>query len=672
MPKDVNKSKSKSKDKDKSKDKKDKKSEDKDKKSVKSNKSKKSSRNISKDKIPSKDLEKNKDESIKEVSIINKEPGQNNNLDFSQDQYFDDNKNPYHTPPVGGDLSTKCEGCFYYNQTCYCQECKKYLCDLCKNQIHRIPANSNHIIVNLADMVKLKKLCYHHQTNLELFCESCDEAICKQCQIIGPHNTNYHRIISIKEAFSKKYYQINKMKPVLLNKLSELNYYNNKVSYLVDKVNNSKKELIRDIRAQYSELSEKIKDIEGKRNAILSYETSQIQADANNIQDINNYINDIQNKKGPNMINFLLQFPQLKNKMDRILEKPIKEKIDLSNIENYPNDLEKRHKILEDFDKIKKMLANKDEEIWKILMEKKNKELDLIEKAKKKSQDQIEEWIKLSDKYQKDLKKYEVVCAFCGKYIDNNTVNSDCEANSQFYLNFYFTKIAPPSNMINSRRHFFGEPVDNLNELLGVAENLWDKQRNEIAMKMKEDQDNNNNVNTNVENVNIKVTESVTRNINTNNSNVNYNTNNMDDKINKKESIKEELQQLSQRRLGRLNTVNVNNSTLIDEFLFSEKFFNTKEIIQNLLNKIEASNIDLLALLNGYDLDEDGFIQQNELELALNKITPIDRNDYELLLQFYKLADSPKINIKDLANKLTQEFLDRLNASMNFKRLNNK
>ena len=646
MPKDLNKSKSKSKDKDKSKekskekskdkkDKKDKKDEEKDKKSVKSSKSKKSSRNISKDKIPSKDIEK-KEESIKEVSIINKEPGQNNNLDFSQDQYFDDNKNQFHTPP--GDLSTKCEGCFFYNQTCYCQDCKKYLCDLCKNQIHRIPVNSNHIIVNLSDMIKVKKLCYHHQNNLELFCESCDEAICKQCQIIGPHNTNYHRIISIKEAFNKKYYQINKMKPVLLNKLSELNYYNNKVSLLIDKVNNSKKELMRDIRTQYSELSEKIKDIEGKRNAILSFETSQIQVDANNIQDINNYINDIQNKKGPNMINFLLQFPQLKNKMERILEKPIKEKIDLSNIENYPNDLEQRHKILEDFDKIKKMLVNKDEEIWKILMEKKNKEQDLIEKAKKKSQDQIEEWIKLSDKYQKDLKKFEVVCAFCGKYIDNNTVNSECEANSQFCLNFFFIKNAPPTNIINTKRHFFGEPVENLNELLNVAEKIWEKQRNETSMKMKDENEKNDN----------------------------------DEKMKNKESIKEELHQLSQRRMGRLNTVNVNNSTLIDEFLFNEKFLNTKEIIQNLLDKIEESNIDLLSLLNGYDLDEDGFIQQNELELALNKITTINQNDYELLLQFYKLIDTPKINIKDLANKLTQEYLDRINASINFKKLNNK
>ena len=79
----------------------------------------------------------------------------------------------------------------------------------------------------------------------------------------------------------------------------------------------------------------------------------------------------MQSKKGPTMISFLLQFPQLKSKIERLLEKPLKEKIDLSNIENYPNDLEERHKILEDYDKIKKQLETKNDTIWKNFKRKK-------------------------------------------------------------------------------------------------------------------------------------------------------------------------------------------------------------------------------------------------------------------------------------------------------------
>ena len=58
------------------------------------------------------------------------------------------------------------------------------------------------------------------------------------------------------------------MKPLLMNKLGEFNYYNNKVNELTEKVNLAKKNLVRDIRSQYSVLSEKIKDVEGKRNEI--------------------------------------------------------------------------------------------------------------------------------------------------------------------------------------------------------------------------------------------------------------------------------------------------------------------------------------------------------------------------------------------------------------------
>ena len=95
----------------------------------------------------------------------------------------------------------------------------------------------------------------------------------------------------------------------------------------------------------------------------------------------------------------------------------------------------------------------------------------------------------MSDKLDKYLKKFMVVCSFCGKYIDIKSINSECQANEQFYLNFYFTKEPPPNNLINSKRHFFGEPVSNdLSELLKIAETMWEKQREEIAMKLHEDE----------------------------------------------------------------------------------------------------------------------------------------------------------------------------------------
>ena len=666
----------------KSKDKKDK-SKSSDKKS-KSSKSKKSSRSNSKEKISSKGTDKNLEETINpNISGINTEPGQNNNLDLTYTQYFSNrNQLNYNNNNLNNNIllqngTPKCDGCFENDSVCYCKECKKYLCQICDNQIHIIPANSNHLRVNLNDILKMKKLCYHHQSNLEFFCESCDEAICKQCQIIGPHNTNYHRIIQIREAFNKKFYQLSKMKPVLMNKLGELNYYNNKVNELTEKVNLAKKDLIRDIRSQYTALSEKIKDVEGKRNAILSFETSQLQYDNNNIQDINNYINDVQSKKGPSLISFLLQFPQLISKIERLLEKPLKEKIDLSNIENYPNDLEERHKILEDYEKIKKQLETKNDTIWKILNEKKQKEKNILDKAKKKSMEQIEEKAKLSDKYDKDLKKFMIVCSFCGKYIDKKTVNSECQANEQFYLNFYFTKEAPPMNLINTKRHYFGEPVsNNLSELLQIAENMWDKQRNELALKIKEEEEKMKNINNNIpNNIFNNIEEQRETNVISKNEIYNNNTNNMEYNVNiVKESLLKQTNINNDQREIKKNEVeeadNRKNHEFKNErdiFLDNQSFetvqqiMSGKEILQNLLRNIEEKKIDLFSLLSNCDTDEDGFLEKSELKFGLNKINQLNENDFDSLLQLFNYNE--KININDFVSKLNQEFVDKLNCS---------
>ena len=693
-----------SKSKSKSKDKKDKSSDKKSKSSKsKSSKSKKSSRSNSKEKVSSKGTEKNIEESINpDVSGINKEPGQINNLDLTYTQYFSNknqlnynNQNNNNNNVLMQNGVPKCDGCFENEAVCYCKECKKYLCNICDNQIHIIPVNSNHLRVSLNDIIKMKKLCYHHQSNLEFFCESCDEAICKQCQIIGPHNTNYHRIIQISEAFNKKYYQLSKMKPLLMNKLGELNYYNNKVNELTEKVNLAKKDLVRDIRSQYSVLSEKIKDVEGKRNAILSFETSQLQYDSNNIQDINNYLSDVQSKKGPTMISFLLQFPQLKSKIERLLEKPLKEKIDLSNIENYPNDLEERHKILEDYDKIKKQLETKNDTIWKILNEKKEREKNIIDNAKKKSMDLIEEKAKLSDKYDKDLKKFIVVCSFCGKYIDKKTINTECQANEQFYLNFYFTKEAPPMNLINTKRHYFGEPVsNNLDELLKIAENLWDKQRNEIAMKMKEEEEKmqqeqymqsqnmNNNMNMNM-NMNMNNPQNMSNpQLRQNENNYvspgniyNGNSNNMEYNVsvvrnetvvkqtnnNQRGMIREEVEESSQKKLHDFR----DGVTIDTQSYETEKAPQGKDIVLNILKIIEEKNIDLYTFLSGYDLDNDGVLEQNELKFALCKINPLEENEFEVLLHLYNL--NTKINIRDFVSQFNREFVERLNNSISNK-----
>ena len=50
-----------------------------------------------------------------------------------------------------------------------------------------------------------KKNCVLHKQPLRYFCDSCEELICYDCTVMGPHNTQLHRITSIEESFRYRF-----------------------------------------------------------------------------------------------------------------------------------------------------------------------------------------------------------------------------------------------------------------------------------------------------------------------------------------------------------------------------------------------------------------------------------------------------------------------------------
>jgi hypothetical protein len=72
----------------------------------------------------------------------------------------------------------------------------------------------------------------------------------------------------------------------------------------------------------------------------------------------------------------------------------------------------------------------------------------------------MEEWAKLVDKYASELKKYDLVCSFCGQHLDDTNVNGRCEQNTaSFMADEIYTEETPQGQDINNGRHFFGKPA---------------------------------------------------------------------------------------------------------------------------------------------------------------------------------------------------------------------
>ena len=82
------------------------------------------------------------------------------------------------------------------------------------------------------------------------------------------------------------------------------------------------------------------------------------------------------------------------------------------------------------------------------------------------------------------------------------------------------------------------------------------------------------------------------------------------------------------------------------------------KLLKELLFFKEQKNIDLYTLLCGYDLNEDGVLEKNELKFALDKISQLNNNQFEALINLFNLGD--KINIKDFISLFNMEFVNKL------------
>ena len=83
----------------------------------------------------------------------------------------------------------------------------------------------------------------------------------------------------------------------------------------------------------------------------------------------------------------------------------------------------------------------------------------------------MNEWAQLVDRYAGELKKYEMVCAFCGQYMSDHTVNTECADNihgrgagdsqdSHMHKStLFFTDEEPEAEAFGNRRHWFGRPT---------------------------------------------------------------------------------------------------------------------------------------------------------------------------------------------------------------------
>jgi len=489
-------------------------------------------------------------EQINQQSIINNtDPNINYNQIQSQNNINTLNSNNNNNYPNQNYIPhEKCDGCFENDAIIFCNNCNQLYCKNCDNLIHTIPSNSNHDKKLLNESFHIKKFCRHHNSLLKYYCETCEELICQECQMLGPHNSKLHKIINIYECFNKKYNYLNNLVHNYINNkyndyLNQLDYIN----YLNDEVRNYRNNIERGIRNYYTEMIDNLNLIEGNKLSIINYDSTNLQKDINIIEEIINYLNDYNNNENNDIISFLNNYNQNLNKINYILSKPIKKNIEI-NLNDFPNEEEENNIKFEEYDKLEELIKLKDEIIYKMITD--NKYDKPPNALNEKTKSEITELAKLSDKYASELQKYNLICDFCGCYLDENVVNSTCEKNIESEIDynnyFFYSNILPPEDFIGNGRHYFVSPSNDENNIKNDNNiNINNNNENNFNninidkinfIKDKEIEFNENNLNDNKINLNDNNNEI---NLNENN-NYNFEDNKNDSNLNKNEEVKEE------------------------------------------------------------------------------------------------------------------------------------
>lgn len=132
----------------------------------------------------------------------------------------------------------------------------------------------------------------------------------------------------------------------------------------------------------------------------------------------------------PDLLGFLHKYRQINDNIEYAVTKQFKVEIDvLPN--DLPRELAERRVLMEHYEEQRKLLKLKDDMIWKLSQELKKKYDYFQDEFDKETRHEMNEWARLVDRYASELKKYELVCAFCGQHLADCNINSDCLDNMQ-------------------------------------------------------------------------------------------------------------------------------------------------------------------------------------------------------------------------------------------------
>lgn len=316
-----------------------------------------------------------------------------------------------------------------------------------------------------------------------IYCETCEQVICYDSPLMGQHNTQLHRISSIPDAFNARYdIIVSAVKNTLIPKRTQLIAQITRIDYRLEEIKTVKGIIYRDIKNEYGGVIERLNSAEGVKLAILQYDIAELQKDVNRIDGILQHLDDLNGanqpaaplppsgnlvqpiSQGPDQARFLIEYKKLQEDIDDLITKQFK--VDIPVIPNdLPRELAERRVKAEEYEKQKVLLKEKNDVILKLVEEMKIRENTIKDEIDRQTKIHVTQSLNLLDEYAVELKKFQLICTFCGVHLDNIAVNLECPkneliANVKDFVppTHFFSSTVPSKEFFATGRHFFVKP----------------------------------------------------------------------------------------------------------------------------------------------------------------------------------------------------------------------
>ena len=125
-----------------------------------------------------------------------------------------------------------CDNCHKGSATRYCKQCTHFLCPECLEAHNKWQAFSTHEVINVQDVaVNTSKLlplnenrnmkCNDHKKSLKVYCETCQELICRDCTISQRHQNHKYKLIA--ECYPDHHQEIEANLRTVKKKVADIN-----------------------------------------------------------------------------------------------------------------------------------------------------------------------------------------------------------------------------------------------------------------------------------------------------------------------------------------------------------------------------------------------------------------------------------------------------------------